>query len=1106
MKKIALLGIISMFLLVSCGPKENEKLFTLIKPEHSGVHFSNNLTESDSINYFLYKYLYMGGGVAIGDINNDGLQDIYFTGNMVDNKLYINKGDFKFEDISESANVKGDNRWVTGVTMADVNNDGWLDIYVSVAGYWTTTKNLLYINDGNKNGKVTFTEAAEEYGIADAGNSTQSVFFDYDLDGDLDLYVLNYPITDTRNGIYNYRQLMRFVTPDQSDHFYENIDGKFVDKTVESGIMRFGLSLGVVVSDFNKDGYPDLYVSNDFATPDYFFFNNGDGTFSNKIEKVTTHTAFYGMGVDAADINNDGLLDIFQVDMTPEDNFRSKANMGSMEVDAFWAMVNNGMYYQYMKNVLQLNQGQDEKGLPQFGDISYLADAALTDWSWAPLIADFDNDGLKDLFITNGSRREINSKDFFKEMNKDKDQVKHYYDWVKKMPEEKIENFALRNKGDLNFESISQEWGVNFLGWSNGASYGDLDNDGDLDLVVSNIDDLCSIYRNNSRELENTNYLKVKLKGKDGNLFGLGSKVTIAQNENIQYQEFTLTRGFQSSVEPLLHFGLGKNKMGIDKVEVVWPDGKVQTFQNIEPNQTLLVNYLDAKEQLQFNQEKVDEIFEDITSEATLQAKHTENFFDDFRHQVLLPHKMSQFGPALAVGDINNDGKEDFYLGGATGYSASLYLQTEKGTFSKSSIELFNKEKAYEDVDAIFFHANDDDYLDLYVVSGGNEFKAQDPLYQDRLYINSGDGNFIKSEGALPHIFESGSVVRNADIDGDGDQDLFIGTRLSPRNYPLSGKSVLLENVSDSNSIRFKNITNKLNQGDGNIGMITDAVWTDINKDNYIDLVVTGEWMPITVFINEKGDFFTNRTDGLGLSENTGWWNTIQADDFDKDGDIDFVAGNLGDNYKYKASKEEPFNIYMNDYDGNEKNDIVLSYMQEGTEYPLRGRSCSSQQIPAIAIKFKDYNSFGKASLADVYSTKALEESLNYQATNFSTCYIENNEGNFIFKPLDKLVQISSVNAIFKEDINQDGHLDLVFGGNLHGSEVETPRNDASYGLYLQGNGNGSFRSFMPYESGLMLKGEVKKLSGIKLNDGKKGMLIAKNNGYLQLVEIKSLP
>ncbi|MBJ6368623.1 VCBS repeat-containing protein [Snuella sp. CAU 1569] len=1092
--------------MVSCGPKGKEKLFTLIKPEHSGVHFSNNLTESDSINYFLYKYLYMGGGVAIGDVNNDGLQDIYFTGNMVDNKLYLNKGDFKFEDISESANVTGDDRWVTGVTMADVNNDGWLDIYVSVAGYWTITKNLLYINNGAQGGKVSFTESAEEYGIADEGNSTQSVFFDYDLDGDLDLYVLNYPITDTRNGILNYRELMRFITPERSDHFYENIDGKFVDKTVESGIMRFGLSLGVVVSDFNKDGYPDLYVSNDFATPDYFFFNNGDGTFSNKIEKVTNHTAFYGMGVDAADINNDGLLDIFQVDMTPEDNFRSKANMGSMEVDAFWAMVNNGMYYQYMKNVLQLNQGQDEKGLPQFGDVSYLADAALTDWSWAPLIADFDNDGLKDFFITNGSRREINNKDFFKEMNKDKDQVKHYYDWVKKMPEEKIENYALKNEGNLNFKAIAKEWGINFLGWSNGASYGDLDNDGDLDLVVSNIDDLCSIYRNNSREQEKTNYLKVKLNGKNGNLFGLGSKITITQDKNIQYQEFTLTRGFQSSVEPLLHFGLGKSNINIDKVEVAWPDGRTQTFHNIEPNQTLVANYSDAVEQPEYNQVESDKIFKDITSQVSLNVKHTENVFDDFRHQVLLPHKMSQFGPALAVGDVNNDGMEDFYIGGAKGYSAALFLQTERGTFNKSNLELFNKEKGYEDVDAIFFHANNDYYIDLYVVSGGNEFKAQDPLYQDRLYINSGDGNFIKSEGALPLIFESGSVVRNADIDGDGDQDLFIGTRLSPRNYPLSGKSVLLENVSDSNSIRFIDITNKLGQEEGNIGMVTDAVWTDINKDDYADLVVTGEWMPITILVNNKGAFLTNKTNEFGLSENTGWWNTIQAADFDNDGDIDLVAGNLGNNYKYKASKKEPFNIYMNDYDGNNKSDIVLSYIQQGTEYPLRGRSCSSQQIPAIAIKFKDYNSFGKASLADVYSTKALEESLKLKAINFSTSYLENTGGSFMFKPFEKRLQISSVNAIFKDDINQDGHLDLVFAGNLYGSEVETPRNDASYGLYMQGDGKGKFKSFMPYESGLMIKGEVKKMKEIRLKGGKKAMLIAKNNDHIQLVELKMIP
>ncbi len=1102
MKVNKALFIILLLIVSACDSSKEQKLFTQLSPDKSGIEFSNKLSESDSLNYFLYKYMYMGGGVAIGDVNNDGLQDIYFTGNMVENKLYLNKGDLKFEDITKMAKVAGDDRWVTGVTMADVNQDGWLDIYVSVAGYWTTTKNLLYINDAKKGSDPSFTESAELYGIADRGNSTQAAFFDYDLDGDLDLYVANYPITDTRTGIMNYREMMFLVNPGISDHLYEYSNGRYEDVTVQSGVMRFGLTLGISVGDFNADGWPDIYVSNDFATPDYFFFNNGDGSFSNKLEEAINHTSFYGMGVDAADINNDGLLDILQVDMTPEDNFRSKSNMASMDTEVFWVMVNNGMYYQYMKNALQLNMGINSQGVPQFGEVSQLANVSLTDWSWAPLIADFDNDGWKDLFITNGSRREINNKDFFYEMNKDKQKAAHFVEWVNKMPAVKVENYALKNSGGLKFDRIASDWGINFNGWSSGAAYADLDNDGDLDLAINNIDDLSLVYENNATENQGSNYLRIKMIGPVGNNFGLGVKVTLIQKEQKQFQELTLTRGFQSSVEPILHFGLG-NKEIADKLIISWPVGKQQILNDVQANQNLIVDYKNAVDVADSAKENIPtKLFKEITQELGLSHKHTENSFDDFKHQVLLPHKMSQYGPALAVGDVNNDGLEDFYIGGSRDHSGLLYLQNKIGVFDSLTTEVFIQDRKHEDVDAEFFDANNDGLLDLYVVSGGNEAKRGDNFYQDRLYLNLGNGKYKRITDALPEMFESGSIVSIADYDGDGDQDLFVGSRLSPRNYPHSGESCLLKNESTIDQVKFTNVTNEQAEGLANIGMITDAIWADIDQDEQIDLILTGEWMPVTIFKNHDGAF-TNETEQFGLLEQTGWWNSIIAEDFDADGDIDLIAGNLGNNYKYKASEEEPFSIYMNDYDKNGKMDIVLSYMQEGEEYPLRGKQCSAEQIPAIDIKFKDYNSFAMASLADVYSKQSLKESMRYQAINFSTCYLENRGAyDFYFKPLEKMAQLSSVNAFYSEDINNDGNLDIVLAGNLYGSEVETPRNDASYGLFLAGDGQGNFKAQMPYESGLMIRGEVRKIKEIGLKDGRKAILIARNNDELVVVEV----
>lgn len=1117
MMKCLNLGIVFICIMISfsCNKKmshsKKDTLFKTLNSKDTGITFKNKLTENDSVNYFKYGYMYMGGGVAVGDLNNDGLDDIYFTGNMVKNKLYINKGDLVFEDVTEIAGVSSGNQWHTGVTMADVNADGWLDIYISVSGIWVSKKNILYINQGiDENGIPSFKEESETFGLADEGNSIQATFFDYDNDNDLDVYVINYPVTSYRTTPKQYDAMMKNVTDVESNSLYRNNgDNTFTNVTEKAGLKSFGLSLSAGIGDYNQDGFMDIYVSNDFATPDNFYFNNGDGTFKDEIKQTVNQASFFGMGTDVCDFNNDGLLDFFQLDMSTKNNRRSKANMQSMNIGLFEMMNDYNFHTQYMENTLQLNIGNAKNNLPQFSNISRLAGVSLSDWSWASLFADFDNDGLKDLYITNGTKKEVNNKDYLNKINKkyprDIENVS-LVELVNQMPSEKIENYAFKNNGDLTFTDTSIEWGLNYKGFSNGTAYADLDNDGDLDIIVNNIDDESIIFKNTAREKNKNNFLELSLKSIENTISGIGAKVFIYYDSKLQFQELMLSRGFQSSVSSVVHFGLG-NTNNIDSLIVQWPDGKFQKLSNIEVNKRLVLDHLNAKNKEAFlalntKQKEERRLFSDITDKVNLYHKHKENSFDDYLYQILLPNKMSQFGPALAVGDVNNDNLDDFYIGGASGQTGSIYTQNKDNTFSKIQLnESWNDDIIKEDVGAVFFDANGDGFLDLYVISGGNEFYKNTKPYQDRLYINNTKGNFIKNELALPNIFSSGSKVIPADYDNDGDLDLFVGGRHTPRNYPLPTSSFILRNDSSESQIKFTDVTNIIASELENIGMVTDAVWTDFNNDNNLDLIITGEWMPITFLENEKGTF-VNKTEDFGLEKSTGWWNTIIADDFDGDGDMDFVAGNLGLNYKYKASDDESFDIYADDFDNNKSTDIVLGYYNEGIQYPVRGRQCSSQQIPAIEIKFKDYNSFAKADLADVYSTQSLENALHYKAYNFASSYIKN-LGNDMFEiiPLPNEAQFSSINSIISKDINKDGNLDLIVSGNLYVSEVETPRNDASYGLYMEGNGNGGFLPIPSYKSGLFVKGDTKASVSINLANGEEATLFAKNNDMIQLVK-----
>ena len=1015
-------------------------LFTLLSVEESGIDFTNNIIEDDQNHIFEYSYMYNGGGVAIGDVNNDGYEDIYFTGNMVENKLYINNGDMSFKDITASAGVAAKGSWCTGVTMIDINNDGYLDIYVCRSYFPKDSekrKNLLYIN----NGDLTFTEKAAEYGLDNDAHSTQSAFFDYDKDGDLDMYLANHP---SEFYLDNEVRVGKFHDPKHkfSNTLYENVDGKFVDVTEKTGVLSYGYSLGVGVSDLNNDGWPDIYVANDYREPDFYLINQKDGTFKESLKEHMKHTSFFGMGADLSDFNNDGYLDIVVVDMLAEDNYRQKTMMPSMNTDLFWQIVDWGYHYQYMHNTFQINNGNGS-----FSEIAKLTGVANTDWSWAALMADFDNDGFKDLYITNGFRRDARNVDYRAELDEmieeggGKIPSGHIQEVLDLIPVNKISNYYFRNNRDLTFTKKTVPYGLDEPSFSNGAAYADLDNDGDLDIIVNNLTSPAFIFVNNCNEVLDNNFLQIQLKGIKTNASGIGTKVTlIFEDGSIQYQELSVCRGFQSCVQNILHFGYEKDQQ-LTTVHVEWLDGKVQDIIDPEPNQKLVIYQKDAGSRSEPSQE-IMLVFSDITDEIGFEYTHSENSFNDFKVETLLPHKMSQFGPNISVGDVNGDGMEDFFVGGASWQSSELYLQNTEGSFALAPNQAWFNDKVREDLGSLFFDCDNDGDLDLYVVSGGNEFSKGSQMLQDRLYLNDGLGNFIKSKGRLPKMRTSGKCVVAGDYDNDGDIDLFVGGRLIPLKYPFSPRSYILQN----NGGVFTDVTKEIAPDMTHPGMVTSALWTDFDGDGQLDLIIVGEWMPISFYKNEGGKFI-NKTEEYGFGNSRGWWNKIVSADFDKDGDQDYVIGNLGLNYKYKASEREPFSIYCYDFDESGNLDIVLGYYNSGVCYPLRGRECSSGQMPFIKEKFKNYDKFGSATLEDVYGSN-LDEALHYEATNFSSSYMENKgNGEFVLHSLPVEAQFSYIFGMLAEDFDDDGNQDVLLAGNFYVPEVETGRADASIGL-----------------------------------------------------------
>ncbi|MFD2101480.1 VCBS repeat-containing protein [Flagellimonas iocasae] len=1089
--------LIILLFLASCSSEEETSsiLLQLTDYRQTGIDFRNDIHEDVEENVFTYTNFFNGGGVAIGDIDNDGLVDIYFSANQKTGKLYLNKGDFKFEDITKGSGLDTISGWKTGVTMVDINQDGFLDIYVCRSG---DTKprlrsNLLFINNGDK----TFVEKGKEYGLDDWSNSIQATFFDYDLDGDLDMFLLNHAVKPIKEIFRNFhdKDVDRFI----GDKLYKNNNGHYTQVKDFVGINRskLGDGLGVAIVDFNQDLYPDIYVCNDFAGRDYLYFNNGDGTFKESALTALNHISYASMGADAADINNDGLQDLFVLDMNSTTNLGRKTNMGSMDPEAFNLLVSLDGHYQYMRNTLQLNNGNGT-----FSDVAPMAGVSSTDWSWAPLFVDLDNDGFNDLFVTNGMRKNTNNKDFehfkderiLEETNKPvPDFEAMVQDILDSIPPEKSVNLVFKNQGGLSFSKANDTWGVSAPSYSNGAAYADLDNDGDMDLVINNIDEEAHVYRNHATSLTDNHFIKIKLKGSPKNVDGIGAKVNIKYGENKQYKEQYVVRGYQSNVDYILHFGVGQSSV-VDKITVTWPSGKASELKDVPVDQQITIDHAKAGK----SQEKTKTdplLFTNVTANYNVNYKHQENDYDDFSKEILLPHKMSTFGPALAVGDVDGDGLEDFYVGGAKDFEGAIYLQGSNNTFTKKYNRSIVSDKFHEDTDALFFDADMDGDLDLFVVSGGNEMPEGDTYYHDRLYLNQGKGNFVRALNALPTINSSGGVVRAADYDNDGDLDLFVGGRLLPGQYPKPGQSYLLENQNG----KFRDVTKEKAPDLQFPGMVTDAVWSDYNNNGTQDLILVGEWMPITIFENNQNKF-TKNTDDPVLNNSAGWWFSITEADINNDGRADYLVGNLGENYKYKTAPNAPFRLYSKDFDNNGSLDIVLSYVENDTLYPLRGKSCSSQQIPSLKEKFKDYRSFGMASLTDVYDEDALKSSDLFEAKTFSSALLINTNTGFQLEALPKMAQISPVFGSVYDDFDNDDINDIVIAGNLFNSEIETPRADAGQGLFLKGNGKGGFNSVNGFESGLFISGDVKKLKPISLGpNAEKGLISAVNNGNVAL-------
>ncbi|MBC7829479.1 MAG: VCBS repeat-containing protein [Chitinophagaceae bacterium] len=1076
----------------------DRKLFSLIPPEESGINFINKLIHDEEFNIYTYRNFYNGGGVAIGDINNDGLTDIFFTANMQPNRLYLNQGNFRFKDITSSSGIIKKSKWSTGVSMADVNGDGLLDIYVCNSGdvKGDNKKNELYINDGN----LHFSEEAEAYGIADQGYSTHASFFDFDRDGDLDMFLLNnsFKLIGSFNLQYNERNTRDSLG---GHKLFRNDGNHFVDISEAAGIYgsAIGFGLGVTVGDIDSDGWPDIYVSNDFFERDYLYINSHNGSFTESLEKQMTSISYASMGADMADINNDGHADIFVTEMLPQDEVRLKTNANFENWDKYQLNLKQGYHHQFSRNMLHLNNGDHS-----FAEIGRMASVDATDWSWGALITDLDNDGWKDIFISNGIYQDLTNGDYIryisdrKVMNDiltSKNRNKKLIDAMTSNP---ISNYAFSNNRDSSFTNRSKEWGLDNPGFSNGASYGDLDNDGDLDLVVNNVNMPSFVYRNNSSaSYPDHKYLAVELNGTGHNRFAIGAKVIVFFNGQMVCQEQMPSRGFQSSMDYRLNFGLGKCTL-IDSVVVNWPDGMRSVNYKIHPDQFIVLEHSKALRPLSPSLKIKNTLFKPALNINGMDFSHIENRYIDFDREKLIFHMMSTSGPPMAKADLNSDGLEDLFIGGAKDQASALYLQRPNGRFIRTNEALLEKDKESEDTDCLFFDADKDGDQDLYVCSGGSEFSPNSTALVDRLYVNDGRGNFKKSRQMLPAGgFESSSCVTAADFDEDGDMDLFVGIRLQLLAYGYPSKGYILENDGTG---YFKNVTQQLCPALQSTGMITDAEWLDYDLDNKPDLVLAGEYMPVTILHNENGRF-VNRTREAGLHNSNGWWNRVAVKDINNDGYPDIVAGNHGLNSRFKAKQNKPVTLYAADFNNNRKIEQVLSCYNGDQPFPMSLQHDLFSVLPYLKKKFLKYNDYSGKTIQQVFGQDVLDRSHRNDVYLLETSVILNGQhGKFSLYPLPKAAQLSPVYGILVDDFDKDGCQDLLLGGNFFESKPEVGIYDASDGLLLKGNGQGNFLPVARTESGIVIKGAVRSIIQLNINR-KEHIVVGRNNDKILFFE-----
>ncbi|RIV71310.1 VCBS repeat-containing protein [Flagellimonas aequoris] len=1110
MKKLIPLFII-VVLFSSCQ-KSPKVLFKQMHADKTGISFNNKIVETDSFNILTSEYIFNGGGVAVGDFNNDGKSDILFTGNQVANKLYLNKGDFNFKEVGKESGIGAEDRWCTGVAVVDINLDGWLDAYICTAmnNESEKRKNLLFVNQGlDKNGVPQFREMAAEYGIDDSRNSMNATFFDYDKDGLLDLYVLNNQQTHTLPT--NYRPKINDGSAVSNDRLYHNNgDGTFSDVTMEAGIVYEGFGLGLAISDLNYDGWPDIHVSNDYLTNDLLYINNGDGTFTNQIEDFIKHQSKFSMGSDIADYDNDGLLDIITLDMLGETNQRMKTTIGHTNYLEYILNERYDYQYQYMRNML--HKGSSSGG--NFSEIGLMAGISKTDWSWAPLFIDVDNDGFRDLLITNGFPRDVTDRDFG-DFRLGAASFLTPAQILDSIPVVKIPNYAYRNKGDWTFEEVGKTWGLNIPSFSNGAAYADLDQDGDLDYVVNNINEDAFVFENQS-ELEafgKNNFLRINLKGDDKNPLAIGTKISIRYGDGQkQYYQHYLSRGYMSSMEPIVHFGIGSNEL-ISEVEVQWPDGNFNRLVDVKSNQVLVVDHKTSKKEKDTNQLEIKSgqlgksLISEVSGQLGIDYKHAEHDFVDFNSQQrTLPHKLTQNGPCLAVGDINGDSYDDVVVGSSAGYSPVILLQDANGKFEQHDMFTDKQDKGYEEVGLELFDIDNDGDLDLYMVSGSNEFEAGSEFYKDRILINDGYGNFVVDKDRMPEISASGSVVRAMDFDGDGYMDLFVGGRTPAGEYPMAERSFLLKNDKGT----LKDVTQEYAPELRKVGMVTDAIWADYDGDERPDLIVLGEFMPITFFKNETTSF--SKIEGTGVDDQIGWWESIKAKDMDGDGDIDFVAGNLGRNNFFQPSSERPVYLVTKDFDSNGTQDpIFFAYFKDKTgefkPYPVNFWGDLNLQSPLFRKKFDYFRDYAEASLNTLFSEDEIKDALMLKGNFDKSVYIENlGNGKFSLHPLPIEAQLAPLNDMLIADVDGDGNDDILGIGNDFGNETFIGRYDAFNGILLKGDGHGNFITEKTAKSGFLVPGDAKSIVQVRSASGGSLFFVTQNKGRLLVFKDGATP